>query len=283
LPFVGVGEGRRRDNRAMQRRPLLAAWLTIAAAPGTLAQVASGPAAPLRLGADRALVESGLARSLQQGFGADTGIAVKLVSGPALAVLDAVRDGEVDAALTNAPEAEAGLDHQGLVHDRRVIAAGEFVVVGPVPRVRGKAPSSGNSGVDALARIQELASSGAEPVLFLSAGDGSGTHVVEQALWRAAHIDPAAPWYATADTKSPFAAQVRSRAAYAVVERGAWLTLGGAPLSIIVEGDPMLAESVHAMRAFRVTHPAGKIFIAWIAGGHGRAIVAAHHGYRVPA
>ena len=282
MPLASVGDERRRDNRTMQRRPLLAALLMLPAAPSAFAQVASGPAAPLRLGADRALVESGLARHLQQAFGADTGIAVKVVSGPALAVLDAVRDGEVDAALTNAPEAEAALDQQGLVHDRRAIAAGEFVVVGPVPRVRGKLPPPGNSGVDVLARVQELAAAAAEPVVFLSAGDGSGTHVVEQALWRAAHIDPAAPWYASADTKSPFAAQVRSRGAYAVVERGAWLAQGGAAQAILVEADPMLAESVHAMRAFRVTHPAGKIFIAWIAGGRGRAVVAAHHGYRPP-
>ncbi len=257
----------------------------LAAAPSSLlAQVSSGPAAPLRLGADRALVESGLARSLQLSFGLDTGIAVKLVSGPALAVLDAVRDGEVDAALTNAPAAEESLDTQGLVHDRRAIADGDFIIVGPPPKVRGKLPPPMRSGIDALARIHELATTaGGEPVVFLSAGDGSGTHVVEQALWRAAHIDPAAAWYTTAAAKEGFAAQVRARGAYAVVERGAWIAQGGAPQSIFAEGDPLLAESVHAMRAFRITHPAGKIFIAWIAGGRGRALVAAHRGYRVPA
>ena len=260
---------------------MLAVSLAIGA-PSILAQPAAAPTLPLRLGADRALVESGLARSLQQSFGADTGIAVKLVSGPALAVLEAVKEGEVDAALTNAPDAESGLETQGLVHDRRAIAAGEFVVVGPVPRGRGKPPPPGRSGVDALAHIQELAAA-ADGLLFLSAGDGSGTHVVEQALWRAARIDPAAPWYATADPKAGFAAQVRGRAAYAVVERAAWAAQGGSPLAIVVEGDPMLAEAVHAMRSFRASHPAGKIFVAWIAGGRGRAIVAAHRGYRAPA
>ena len=34
-----------------------------------------------------------------------------------------------------------------------------------------------------------------DSLVFLSAGDGSGTHVAEQALWRAAAIAPAAPWY----------------------------------------------------------------------------------------
>ena len=75
--------------------------------------------------------------------------------------------------------------------------------------------------------------------------------------------------------------QVRARGAYAVVERGAWAAAGGAPLVVLADGDPLLAESVHAMRSFRVSHPAGKIFVAWIAGGRGRAVVAAPPGYRV--
>ena len=89
-----------------------------------------------------------------------------------------------------------------------------------------------------------------------------------------------APWYVAAEPARDFIAQVRARGAYALVERGAWAAAGGAPLAIIAEGDPMLVESVHAMRSFRVSHPAGKIFIAWIAGGRGRAVVARHAGYR---
>jgi len=40
---------------------------------------------------------------------------------------------------------------------------------------------------------------------------------------------------------------------------------------------------VHVMRSFRVNHPAGKLFTAWITGPKGRAVVAAHRGYRAPA
>ena len=61
----------------------------------------------LRLGADNALVDSGLAQALRQGFGRDTGVPVELVRSPALALLAAVERGELDAALCNAPEAEA--------------------------------------------------------------------------------------------------------------------------------------------------------------------------------
>ena len=265
------------------RRHLLAA-LASTPAGAVLAQAPkpSERGGPLRLGADRALVESGLARSLQHAFGADTGIAVLLVPGPALAVLDALREGEVDAALLNVPDAEQALATQGLVHDRRPISQSEFILVGPAPPkpARGRPPPPGKSGVEALDKIRVQAYADPSSLVFLTAGDGSGAHVAEQALWRAAKIAPSAPWYVAADPKQPFIAQVRAKGAYAVVDRGAWAALGGAPLAVVVDGDPQLVEYVHAMRSFRVSHPAGKIFLAWIAGGRGRAVVARHAGYR---
>jgi len=266
----------------MLRRRLIAAGLALAASPAARAQKSAGTG-PLRLGIDHALVESRLGLHLQTAFSADTGIAVKLVAGPALAVLEATKEGELDAALTNAPAAEMALDRQTLVHDRRAIATGGFLIVGPGPRGRGKgAPAASRSAVETLGRIRDLAVAAPDSVVFLSAGDGSGTHVAEQALWRAAGIAPAAPWYVSAGGSAGFAAKVRSRAAYALVERGAWSVAGGG-LSVLADGDPLLDESVHAMRSFRATHPAGKIFLAWIGGGRGHAVVASHRGYRRPA
>ncbi len=283
----------------MTRRPFLVAAGALLLPSLAAAQRRPGSGGPLRVGLDRALADSGLGPGLQRAFSADTGIAVKLVPGPALAVLDAVTNGEVDAALLNAPEAELRIAAQSLVHDRRPIARGEFILVGP-QRARGRAATPGNSGVDAVSRIRDLAagspqaalstnlpraaSSGSAPpaALFLSAGEGSGVHVAEQALWRAARIEPLAPWYQTADPGRSFIAQVRERGAYALVERGAWAAHGGAPLAVVVEGDPALAETVHAMRSFRVSHPAGRIFIDWIGGRRGRAVVASRPGYRVP-
>ena len=271
------------NNRPMLRRPFVIAGAVLVGAPGVRVQSSLAATPPLRLGADYALVESGLGTSLQRAFGADTGIPVKLVAGPALAVLDALKDGELDAALTNAPRAEAALEEQGLIHDRRAIALGEFVLVGPAPRLRGKPPAPSSGGVEALARVRDLAIAAPNSLVFLSPGDGSGTHLAEQALWRAAGIEPAAPWYVSAPAPGAFVARVRTRGAYALVERGAWAAAGGAPLAVLAEGDPLLAESVRAMRAFRATHPAGRIFVGWIAGQRGHAVVASHRGYRPPA
>jgi tungstate transport system substrate-binding protein len=240
---------------------------------------------PLRLGVDPALFDSGLAAALQRSFGRDTGIAVQLVRSPALPTLEALDRGELDAALTNAPDAEVRLETQGLAHDRRPIANGEFVIVGPAPRGKTMDPAGiagGRSASESFSRLRDAALAAPGTVVFLSAADGSGTHVVEQALWRKARIAPAPPWHASADPGSALLAQARARGAYALVERGTWIAHGGAPLALLVAGDPQLSEVVHVMRAFRINHPAGKIFVAWIAGPKGRRVVAGQRTYRPP-
>jgi tungstate transport system substrate-binding protein len=136
----------------------------------------------------------------------------------------------------------------------------------------------------AMTRIRDAALASAPgDVGFVSAGDGSGTHTAEQAVWRAAKIAPAAPWYLNAGSSAALPALARSRNAYALVERGVWAAAGGAPLAVLVEGDPLLAEPVHVMRSFRINHPAGKIFVGWISGPKGRRVVAAQRAYRAPA
>jgi tungstate transport system substrate-binding protein len=251
---------------------------------GAQAQQKKSLADPLLVGVDRALADSGLAARLQKVFGRDTGIAVKLVAGAASAVLEALERGELDVTLTNAPDPELRLEKQGLAHDRRVVARGRMVIVGPAPRGKQRDPAEIAGGHDVAAALQRVRDTAATPgaLSFLSAGDGSGSHLAEQALWRAAKVAPAAPWYQVAETKSSLLAQARARGAYAIVERGAWDAGGGAPLAVLVEGDPLQTIEVHAMRSFRVSHPAAKIFLTWITGPKGRAVVAAHGGYRAP-
>jgi len=282
----GPSPGAAGNNPAVISRRLLlsaAAWLP---APASFAQQRRSLADPMRLGVDTALFDSGLARALQQGFGRDTGIAIKLVGAPALPLLEGLDRGEFDAALTNAPEAEAKLEKEGLAHDRHAIARGEFVLVGPAPRGKAKDPAAiaGLKNVaEALIQIRSAALAMPGTVTFLSPGDGSGTHAIEQALWRSAKLGPTSPWYLSADAlkpSTPLIAQARARSAYALVERGAWAVQGGAPLAVLVDGDPALLEAVHVMRAFRINHPAGKIFVAWIAGPKGRRVVAAQRAYR---
>jgi tungstate transport system substrate-binding protein len=270
------------------RRSLLLAGLAGPAASlctPALAQRVRSLKDPLRLAVDTSLVDSGLAGALQRSFGRDTGVAVQLTAGASLPLLDALERGEFDAALTNAPDAELKLDKQGLVHDRRAIATGGFVVVGPAPtkKVPDPAGIAGSKDIaEALVRLRDAAVATPGAVTFLSANDGSGLHAAEQALWRAAKVAPVAPWYVVATSPQQLIAQARASGAYALVERGAWGALGGKPLAVLVDSDERLVVPVHVMRSFRVNHPAAKIFVAWIAGPKGRGVVAGQRGYRVP-
>lgn len=272
-------------QRMISRRLLLGAAVAQALPSLTQAQQRQSLADPLRLGVDQALIDSGLAAALQTGFGRDTGVAVQLVPGLALPLLEALERGELDATLTNAPEAEERLEKQGLAHDRRRIADAAMVLVGPAPAKKKPDPASIARMTDiaaALTQLRDTAVSNPGSIGFLSAGDASGSHLAEQSLWRAAQVAPAAPWYLKAQAGAMLS-QARQQGAYALVERGVWLARGGAPLAVLVEGDPRMTVPVHVMRSFRVNHPGGKLFTGWISGPKGRAVVAAQRGYRVPA
>jgi tungstate transport system substrate-binding protein len=257
---------------------LAAVATTFASPASTFAAQGQSLGDPLRLAVDDALFESGLALALQRAFGRDTGVAVQILHGPATGVLEALERGEHDAALTNAPSVEEPLDKQGLVHDRHVIAHGDFVIVGPA--VLAKPLAAGSDAVLAMNRLSQA------QVPFITRPDGSGTHLAEQGMWRAARIAPTPPWYLQADKGSSVLAQAAQHRACAFVERGMWLA-GGAGIAgkgyrILAEGDPRMGVDVHVMRTFRAErqHPAGKLFVAWIGSAKGRLVAASHRGYR---
>ena len=231
---------------------------------------------PLRLAADVALVDSGFAGHLQRAFAHDTGVAVQLLRSPVTTLLVALERGEHDVALANAPSLELALEKQGLVHDRRPIAATDCVLVGPLALLKPLA-----AGGDAVLAITRLAQAQAT---FLSAGDGSGAHRVEQALWRAAQLAPAGPWYRTADPGSSLLAQARAAQACALVERGVWAAETAIKgYGVLVAGDPRLALPVHVMRSFHAKHPGARLFVNWVASGPGEHIAGSVRGYRAPA
>jgi tungstate transport system substrate-binding protein len=260
-------------RHALVRLCAAAALATPALAP---AQQRNSLADPLRVAVDDALIDSGLAGQLQRAFGHDTGVAVQLQRGPATDMLGAVERGEQDAALTNAPAAELALEKQGLVHDRQLIITSDFVLVGP-PAL-AKPLAAGHDMALAAARLAQAQTP------FLSRGDGSGTHLAELAMWSAAKLAPAAPWYTQAAAGTAVLEQARQRQACSLVERGVWLAHGGVKgLGILAEGDPRMAVDVHVMRSFRAQHPAGKLFVSWLTGPKGRQLAAAHRGYRVAA
>lgn len=262
------------SSKTLCRRSLiLAGSLAVLGANQTRAAQKQSLEDPMRLGVDDALMKSGLARALQRAFGVDTGVAVNLTSGSALAMLEATELGDMDAALTNVSWLEAQIEKQGLVHDRRQIATGGLLLVGPA--ALAKALDAKRDIVLALQRLSQA------QVPFLSGTPGSGSQLAEQALWRAAEVVPDPAWHFPATVDANLLSQAKDKQACMLVETGAWMAQGGGSgYTVLVQGDDKLAMPVHVMRSFRVNHPAGKLFVKWIAGGRGRRVVAAQRGYR---
>lgn len=259
----------------MLRRHLLAASAAVTAGLALPSIARSQPARKrdaMRVGADP--VAASLARALLRGFGRDTGLAAQLDVGPSAALLASLESGETDIAFSMAPDAELKLEQQGLAHDRRRVATAELLIAGPSSGGVGK----GRDALDALKRI----AAGGLP--FVGRRDGSGLHLAEQSLWRAAGIAPAAPWHLGDDKADPLAL-ARERAAHVLIDRSAWriaaLPARG-PFVALVEGDPQLEVPVHMLRSFRSPHPAGRLFASWVGGGIGRRIVATQTALRPP-
>lgn len=248
---------------------------------------------PLQLGCDEALFQSGLVQAWQKAFAADTGVVVRPVPHPATRVLQLLERGEVAMSLTNLPEQEALLDKQGLAHDRRRVASGGFVVVGPVAvakALRGAAapatPAARRAAapavsLDVVMLLQALASA---QVPFLSRADESGTHRLEQGLWQVAQLTPAAPWYRPVQGEAPVWLQARDAEACTLVERGVWARVARqqSGLVVLAERDAALQVDIQAMRSFRVGHPAAKLFSQWVSGPAGQRVAAQHPGYTAP-
>jgi tungstate transport system substrate-binding protein len=260
----------------LTRRHLLLAPTAVFVNPVTQAAQRNSLADPLRVGVDTSIFDSGLATALQRGFGRDTGVAVQLVRNPATTLLQALQNGELDALLNNAPAAEALVEKQGLLHDRRLVATTEFVIVGPAAALHQTNQSV--NALDVLRRIQAVGAATPSAATFLSAADGSGLHLTEQALWRAAGVAPKGIWYVSTDAAT-LLAQTRQQSAYTLVERGVWMAQGGKPLVVVAQNAPVLVGQVHVMRGFHHKHPAGKLFISWITGPKGQRVVHGHKGY----
>src|SRR3989454_6300135 len=133
--------------------------------------------------------DAGLLDSLLPVFERETGYRVRVIavgSGQALAM---GRRGDADVVLAHAPEAERALADSGFLVNRRLVMHTDFLFVGPAAD-----PAHLGGMTDALAALRRLAE-GRGPLV--SRGDQSGTHKLEQKLWRLAGIRPpgAGGWY----------------------------------------------------------------------------------------
>ncbi len=156
-------------------------FLGLSIAVSVLAAACSGTAVPaaddtLILATTTSTDNSGLLAHIHPDFEKETGIQVKVVAKGTGASLQLARDGNADLVLVHAREHEDRFIAEGYGIMRRDVMFNDFILIGPKKdpaRIRGlKEPA------EALRRIA------GSKQFFVSRGDGSGTHIREQELWR---------------------------------------------------------------------------------------------------
>lgn len=202
---------------------------------------------------------------------------VRVMAGGTGKALRLLVNGDADVALTHAPALEIPLLDQGLVLDRHVIMANDFVLVGPA-RDPGEIRAADSAAV-ALASIARA------QLRFVSRGDESGTHLRELSLWRQAQLKPRGAWYLETGQGMGKTLQIADEfGAYTLIDRGTWRRFGAdTALQLLFEDPPDLQNTYSVMRANPAHNPnvnnAGATTLAtWLRSTAAAALI---DGFRV--
>jgi tungstate transport system substrate-binding protein len=143
----------------------------------------------------------------------------------------------------------------------------DFIIAGPADDPAGV---RGNDAPRALKAIAQRRAT------FVSRGDNSGTHTLEQILWNAAGVNPKARsgnWYRETGLGMGLTLAMAARVSgYVLVDRGTWLAHPDPRKgAIMVEHDPRL---VNPQKYPNLDPAAGAQFGNWIASDEGQAVIA---------
>jgi len=219
--------------------------------------------------------DSGIADFLAAAYRQRTGLTIKLISQPTGAALSTAHNGFVDVVIGNSPAAQDRFMDGGDGSRRVKMMFDDFIIAGPAD------DPAGVRGSDAPQALKTIAQKRAT---FVSRGDNSGTHTLEQTLWNAAGVNPKARsgnWYRETGLGMGLTLAMATRVnGYVLVDRGTWRAHPGPRKGeVLVEGDPRLSNQYELIvvnpRKYPSLDPAtGAQFANWIASDDGQTVIA---------
>ena len=208
--------------------------------------------------------DSGLLNFLLPIFTRETGWEVDTIAVGTGAALRMGRDGDADVLLVHSRADELQLVADGYGIRRYDVMYNDFLVVGPDLR-----EISHNADVNQTFR--DIAS---RNLAFVSRGDNSGTHIMENNLWRGIGIDPATLRnYISAGQGMGATLQMADEmGAYTLTDRATWLALSRdrrIELPAVCERDPALLNYYGVIAVNPARHPminaeGGQAFVEWM-------------------
>lgn len=210
----------------------------------------------LRLATTTSTQNSGLMDVLNPIFEANYNVKVDIIAVGSGRALRLGQNGDVDAVLVHAPNAEIKFITEGYGVERLPVMHNDYVLLGPKTDVL-KLKETENI-LDALLRIATSQSD------FISRGDDSGTHKKENVLWKASGVTPKGKWYISIGQGMGAAlTMANEKLAYTLSDRGTFLAYkGNIDLVIVYEGDEQLYNPYHIILVNPKRHPHVKTKLA---------------------
>jgi tungstate transport system substrate-binding protein len=221
--------------------------------------------------------QSGLLAHVIPIFRARTGIDVRVVAVGTGQAFQIARRGDADALLVHDRAGEDAFVADGAGLDRRDVMFNDFVIVGPSTDPAGIRGQRG-----ATAALRAIAARSAP---FASRGDDSGTHRMEQRLWRVTGEVPRGGWYRElGQGMGPTLNTAAAMGAYTLTDRATWASFRNrGDLAILFDGDPALFNPYGSILVNPARHPHVKaadarVWHAWLTSEEGRAAIT---GFRI--
>ena len=227
---------------------------------------------PLRLATTTSTANSGLMDYLLPRFTEETGLEVHLIAVGTGKALRLGREGDVDAVLVHAREAEDQFVADGYGVDRADVMYNDFIIVGP------KSDPAGIADSQSVAEVFGKLYTTQHP--FISRGDDSGTHKRELILWQSAGEMPRGSWYREVGQGMGKTLQIANEVdGYTITDRGTWLAYQSKlDIALLFENDPPLFNpygiiAVNPERHADVNHDGASQLIRWMVSPEAQKLI----------
>ncbi len=181
--------------------------------------------------------------------------------------IELAKKGDADVLLVHSPSQELAFLEGGNGLNRRSFASNYFLIIGPASDPAG---IKGMTPENAFKTILTKGKGGDTKVIFVSRGDGSGTHSAEQNIWKAAgytyatDVQKSGAWYVEAGKGMGDTLQMASeKGAYTLTDEGTYLAYkNNLKLDPIVTQGASLLNIYSAMAVLTSKQPVEKITMA---------------------
>lgn len=231
----------------------------------------------IRLATTTSTENSGLLAYLLPKFERACSCEVRVISVGTGKALKLGQDGNVDVVLVHSRPAEDAFVAAGHGINRHDVMYNDFVLIGPnndPARIKGEK--------DVISAMKKIAGSKST---FVSRGDESGTHLMENSFWKIAGIKPTeinqTHWYFSAGQGMGEVLMMSGEMrAYTLTDRGTYISYRDrVSLPILVEGDARMFNpygiiAVNPKKYPDVNYKGATALINWITSKEGQQLIA---------